>query len=188
MARLRHYQRLEQMYSASPAAMENPSVAVSYGRAELRGDAAPDAHPRLAAGMPHQQLLTDVASLAAASIEKEHVVSAEQFQVEVVDGEYRGPLVASAEILFAQPPRSVVRAVLRSPDGEVVAHGTGVFHPTSVDLPDDLPIDLDEVDSADEGGASPSNSRREESSDRSAPRPAAFMPVHPTPFGPLCLN
>jgi hypothetical protein len=180
MAGIRHYQRLEQMYAASRSAVENASVAVGYGRAELRGDASTPGRPDVTPGIPYQQLLTDVASLAAGSIEKEHVVSAEQFQVDVVDGEYRGPLVASAQVMVAQPPRSVVQAVLRTPDGEVVAQAIGVFHPTSMDLPDTFPSEIDD------GEGSPGASSA--SASRSAPRPATFMPIHPTPFGPLCLN
>jgi len=180
MAAIRHYQRLEQMYAASRSAVDNASVAVGYGRAELRGDASSPDRPDVAAGIPYQQLLTDVASLAAGSIEKEHVVSAEQFQVDVVDGEYRGPLVASAQVMVAQPPRSVVQAVLRTSEGEVVAQAIGVFHPTSVDLPTDLPAEVDD--------SVASQFLSDASADRSAPRPATFMPIHPTPFGPLCLN
>jgi len=179
MARIQHYQRLEKMYAASRPAVESASVAVGYGRAELRGDpSTPDAVE--VGGIPYQQLLTDVASLAAGSIEKEHVVSAERFQVDVVDGEYRGPLVASAKVMFAQPPRSVVQAVLRTPDGEIVAQAMGVFHPTSTNLPADLPMDLDDLD--------PSDEATRPGSERSTPQPATFMPIHPTPFGPLCLN
>jgi hypothetical protein len=180
MAAIRHHQRLEQMYATSRSAVDNASVAVGYGRAELRGDAPSLDSPDVAAGIPYQQLLTDVASLAAGSIEKEHVVSAEQFQVDVVDGEYRGPLVASAQVLMAQPPRSVVQAVLRTPDGEVVARAIGVFHPTSTNLPELLSSEIgDGEHTADVSSTS---------ADRSAPRPATFMPIYPTPFGPLCLN
>ena len=88
--------------------------------------------------LPHQRLLTEAASLAAGSLEKEHVVTAEQFTVDVVDPEYEGPVVAVAEVVMAEPPRYVVEAELRRAEEEtLVAEAVGVFRPSENDLPSD---------------------------------------------------
>ena len=163
-----HYKRLEKMY-ASASQKEGGRVSVSYGSAELTGtiEAASEAQY---ARTPHHLLLSDAASLAAGSLEKERHVTAEQFQAEVVNSTYRGPVSASARVVVAQPPRYIVEAVLRDPDGTVIAAAMGVFHPTGTHLPDEPEVSLDDVEN------------------RSTPPPATFIPLFDTPFGPVCLN
>jgi len=119
--------------------------------------------------MPHHRLLSDAASLAAGSLEKEHAVTAEQFSVDVVDPDYDGPVVVTADVVMAEPPRYVVEGQLWSEEGELVAEAMGVFRPSEHDLPA-APVD------GNDGERAPT------------PPPASFMPVHTTPYGVLCLN
>jgi len=163
-----HYKRLEKMY-ASSSQEEGDRVSVSYGSAELTGTIE-DASEAQVAQTPHHQFLNGAASLAAGSLEKERHVTAEQFQADVMNSTYRGPVSASARVVVAQPPRYVVEAVLRDPDGNVVAAATGVFHPTGTHLPEDPEVSLEDVER------------------RSTPPPATFIPLFDTPFGPVCLN
>lgn len=142
-------------------------MAISYGRAEVEAS-VDSTNEAIVAQLPHHRLLNDVASLAAASLEKEHVVNAEQFAVDVHEPEYEGPVVASAEVVLADPPRFIVHAVLRGREGELIADATGVFRPNKNTLPPDP------APHQTEGALSP--------------RPAAFMPIHVTPVGWICLN
>ena len=166
----RHFKRLEQMYADSSPSPGSGKASVSYGRAELQGDIPKESTGRVGSRTPHHTLLSDAASLAAGSLEKERHVTAEHFQADVKDAEYRGPVSASARVVAAQPPRYIVQAVLRAPDGSLVASAMGVFHPTRTDLPDAPNVALDDAPQP------------------SAPPPASFIPVFDTPFGPVCLN
>jgi hypothetical protein len=165
----KHFRRLKHIYTATPTAPAGDRVAISYGRAEMDGEIDPAHVAGVVNRMPHQQLLSDSASLAAGSLEKEHSVTAEHFSVNVVDPSYSGPVVAEAQVVMAEPPRYVVRAVLVTDAGDVVAQAMGVFHPTGDELPPDP-----------EPG--------EEAPAPESLQPASFMPVHTTPFGMLCLN
>jgi hypothetical protein len=166
-----HFQRLKHIYASDPAGPAGDRVAISYGRAEL--DGMIDAAQSTAVGdqLPHHRLLSDAATLAAGSLEKEHVVTAEQFAVDVVNPDYEGPVVASAEVALAEPPRTVVQAVLVDEDGELVAEAKGVFRPSENHLPPD-----------------PAPEEKNETDDAPTPPPASFMPVHTTPYGYVCLN
>jgi hypothetical protein len=165
----RHYKRLEQMYASE--ADRGGAPAVAFGRAELKGSIEESASGTVVTQSTHHALLSDAASLAAGSLEKERQVAAEQFQAQVSDEEYRGPVQASARVVAAQPPRYIVEAVLRTPDGHVVAEALGVFHPTSHALPAEPEVSIDD--------------RSERST---APQPASFIPLYETPFGMVCLN
>jgi len=164
----KHFQRLKHIYTAAASGGGEEAVAISFGRAELDGRIEAVASDAVLNRMPHQRLLTDAASLAAGSLAKEHVVTAEQFTVDVVVPEYDGPVVATAEVVMAEPPRSVVRAELWAEDEMLVAEAMGVFRPSTDALPSDPDPDAD--------------------NDRPSPPPASFMPVHTTPYGTLCLN
>jgi len=168
-----HFQRLKNIYATTNAAPDGARVAVSYGRAELESHLHATSEDALVTRLPHHRLLSDVASLAAATVEKERFVDAEQFRAHVQNPNYEGAVVASAEVVLAEPPRSVVRAVLRSDDGAVIAEATGVFRPSPHALP-----------------SGPASAPEDSAPDdrEPAPTPAAFMPIYPTPFGLLCLN
>ena len=164
-----HFQRLKHIYTSS-----SPSggrVAISYGRAELDGTIEAVASDAVLNRMPHHRLLSDAASLAAGTLEKEHVVTAEQFTVEVIDPDFEGPVAAAAEVVMTEPPHYVVQAELWSEDGELVAEALGTFRPSEDDLP-----------------AAPSGEKRDDERGAPDPPPASFMPVHTTPYGMLCLN
>ena len=164
----KHFQRLKHMYaSARPS---GDRVALSYGRAELDGVIEAVESDVVLNRMPHHRLLSDAASLAAGTLEKEHVVTAEQFTVDVVDPEYEGPVASAAEVVMAEPPHYVVQSELWSEEGELVAEAIGTFRPSESDLP------TEPVGEGDDEPAVP------------APPPASFMPVHTTPYGLLCLN
>lgn len=163
-----HFQRLKHIYTSSSP--ERDRVAISFGRAELDGTIEAVESEAVLNRMPHHRLLSDAASLAAGSLEKEHVVTAEQFSVDVEDPEYEGPVVVQAKVVMAEPPRYVVRAELWSEMGDLVAEAFGVFRPSENDLPSDPGKNWEGED------------------DTVAPEPAAFMPVYTTPYGVLCLN
>lgn len=164
-----HFRRLKHIYNSIPPEPVGEDISISYGRAELEGTIETVEAGAIVNRMPHHRLLSDAASLAAGSLEKEHFVTAEQFTLEIVDGEYEGPVVASAEVVLVEPPRYVVQAVLVSAAGDLVAEAKGVFRPGEDHLPPDpSPNDEGEVDSS--------------------PPPASFMPVHTTPYGVVCLN
>lgn len=169
MVSQKHFRRLKHMYFSSTTSDER--VAISYGRAELDGTIEPVTSDAVLNRMPHHRLLSDVASLAAGSLEKEHAVTAEQFTVDVEDPDYAGPVVSTAEVVMAEPPRYVVQATLRGEEGDFVAEALGTFRPSENDLP------------------SVSDDGSEENDDSlPSPPPASFMPVHTTPYGVLCLN
>jgi hypothetical protein len=163
-----HFQRLKHIYTDTPSGAAADEIAIAYGRAELNGTV--NATPAGAIGEPtaHRQLLSDAAALAAGSLEKEHYVTTEQFSIDMIDADYDGPVVASAEVVLAEAPRYVVQAVMVDDDGEPVAEARGVFRASDNDLPPDPSPEQDE--------------------EASAPPPASFMPVHTTPYGMLCLN
>ncbi len=169
MVAQQHFQRLKQMYASASSNSPQQGVAISFGRAELDGTIEAVATEAVLNRMPHHRLLSDAASLAAGSLEKEHVVTAEQFTVDVTDPDHEGPVVVTAEVVMAEPPRYVVEGQLRTDDGALVAEAMGVFRPSEDDLPA-TPEDGDEEELA------------------PTPPPASFMPVHTTPHGVLCLN
>jgi hypothetical protein len=162
-----HFQRLKHIYTSSSPSGHR--VAIGFGRAELDGAIEAGASQAVLNRMPHHRLLSDAASLAAASLEKERVVTAEQFTVDVEDPDHEGPVVATAEVVMAEPPRYVVQAELWDATGTLVAEAMGVFRPSESDLPSDPAPDVD-------GAADPT------------PPPASFLPVYTTPHGMLCLN
>jgi hypothetical protein len=165
-----HFQRLKHMYASTPSGPAGDKLAISYGRAELEGTLEGVDSGAVNNQLPHRRLLSDAATLAAGSLEKEHVVATEQLTFEIVNSDYEGPVVASAEVVLVEPPRSVVQAVLVDDDGELIAEARGVFQPGDDDLPPAPATEETEVE------------------DDSTPPPASFMPVHTTPFGVLCLN
>jgi hypothetical protein len=169
MVAQQHFQRLKHMYTSASPESAGEGVAISFGRAEVDGTIEPVASDAVLNRMPHHRLLSDAASLAAGSLEKEHAVTAEQFSVDVVDPDYDGPVVVTADVVMAEPPRYVVEGQLWSEEGELVAEAMGVFRPSEHDLPA-APVD------GNDGERAPT------------PPPASFMPVHTTPYGVLCLN
>lgn len=169
MVAQQHFQRLKRMYTSASSASSEQGVAISFGRAELDGTIEAATSGAVVNRMPHHRILSDAASLAAGSLEKEHVVTADQFTVDVVDPDYDGPVVATARVAMAEPPRYVVEAELWTDEGALVAEAMGVFRPSENDLPS-------VSGEGDEDAAMPT------------PPPASFMPVHTTPYGVLCLN
>lgn len=172
MVRNEHFQKLERLYASSLSDLPSPNVSVAYGQAQLRG--ALDETTALPTDTPYQALLNDVATLAAGSLEKQHLMTAEQFDTEVLRPNHRGSVVASARVVLAQPPRFIVEAVVETPDGDVVARARGAFRPSEHTLPavpDDA--DAEAVPDATPDGDLP---------------PASFMPIFATPYGTVCLN
>lgn len=169
-----HFQRLEHIYASTSApGREVDDVAVALGRAELHaridGDALP---PQEVANHTHyHDMLTDAASLAAGSLVEEHVVMAEQFDMHVVTPGYNGPVTASARVALAQPPRYRVEVHLVTEAGEVLARGSGVFAPSSVEWPPDPAPDAE--------AQTPSASK---------PDPAVYASIWPSPYGIVHLN
>lgn len=163
-----HYQRLKHLYAVESTDHVTGPVDISYGYAKVVGVIEEDAHHSPLNRVPHQQLLTDVASLAAGSVEKEGQLSLEHFNLSVHQPDYQGSVQATAEVVLAEPPRYHVRATLFGDDGERLADALAFFEPSGKDLPPDP------APEAEEEGA--------------VPPPAPFMPVHVTPYGPLCLN
>jgi hypothetical protein len=170
MVARQHFQRLKHIYASGDADPAGDQLAISYGRAELQGTLDEVRARAIVEEMPHHRLLNDAAALAAGSLEKEHYVTAEQFTIDIVESDYEGPVVASAEVVMAEPPRYVVQAVLVDEDGRPVAEAQGVFRPGDNHLPP-APATDDEADARE-----------------ASPPPAAFMPVHTTPYGVVCLN
>jgi len=165
-----HFQRLKDIYASRTSTPAGEQIAISYGRAELDGTIDPVQSEAIGEEMPHHRLLNDAATLAAGTLEKEHVVTAEQFTMDIVNSDYEGPVVASAEVVLAEPPRYVVQVVMVDEAGELVAEAKGVFRPGDSHLPPAPSSDDDAED------------------DASTPPPASFMPVHTTPYGVVCLN
>lgn len=169
MVAQKHFQRLKRMYASSRPTGDR--VAIAYGRAELDGTIEAVSTDAVVNRMPHHRLLSDAASLAAGTLEKERVVTVEQFTVDVADPDHEGPVTAAAEVVMAEPPYYVVQAELWNEAGELVAEALGTFRPGE----NALPAELDGVDA-------------DEDVPGMAPPPASFMPVHTTPHGMLCLN
>jgi hypothetical protein len=130
-----HFQRLKRMYASGSSEPTGEQVAISYGRAELEGTIDAVRSTAVGAEMPHHRLLSDAAALAAGSLEKERFVTAERFSVDIVRSDYEGPVVTSAEVVLAEPPRYVVQAVMVDDEGGLVAEGKGVFRPGDDHLP-----------------------------------------------------
>lgn len=165
-----HFQRLKHIYTSSGTTTSAEDLVISYGTAELHGTIDSGQPKAVGDAITHHQLLRDVASLAAGTVEKEHFVTVDSFMLNIIDSSYAGPVRASAEIVLAEPPRYIVEAVLVTPDDEVIAEAQGTFEPGDTPLPSD-PVPDDQQEDA-SGWTSP----------------ASFMPIHTTPYGVLCLN
>lgn len=168
MVAQKHYQRLKHLYAADSAESAAGPVDISYGFAELVGIIDGEAQTSVLNRVPFQRLLSDVSSLAAGSVEKKERLTMEHFSLSVEQPDYRGPVRGTAEVIFAEPPRYHVRAVLWNEEDEPVAEALVLFEPSGEELPPDPAPDVDE--------------------EVGAPPPAPFMPVHVTPHGVLCLN
>lgn len=172
MINSRHFQRLEHIYeAASTEAYTRDEVAVAMGHARVAAKLHPDrlSTQDVANHTHYRDLLVDAASLAAGSLVEDRMVGTEQFEMQVVESDYTGPVRATARVILAQPPRYRVEVELVSPSGDVLARGTGVFAPTSQDLPPDPAPD-------------------QETAHASKPSPAVYASVWSTPFGVLHLN
>ena len=174
-----HFKRLEQLYGRSHAA--STQAAVSFGRAVIHSDI--EGH--MPGTTTAEQLLTDAARLAAGSLHKEHVVRVDQFDVEMKQEGYTGPVRAMAQVILTQPPRAMVTVLLLDEDDEVVAEARGAFLPTEERLPD--------LSAVAESSGSAANDAMEhdagyEDADAWGLEPASFMPIYASPFGVLCLN
>ena len=169
MVAQQHYQRLKHLYAADPAENATGPVDISYGFAELVGIVEGTSPTGVMNRVPFQRFLSDASSLAAGSVEKDGLLTMDRFSLSVERPEYRGPVRATAEVVFAEPPRYHVRAVLLGEDEEPVAESLALFEPSGEDLP---------PDPAPEAGDEESH----------APPPAPFMPGHVTRYGVLCLN
>lgn len=174
-----HFKRLEQLYGRSHAA--STQAAVSFGRAVIHSDIEGHMPGTTAA----EQLLTDAARLAAGSLHKEHVVRVDQFEVEMKQEGYTGPVRAMAQVILTQPPRAVVTVLLLDESDEVVAEARGAFLPTEERLPD-----LATVAKSSDSTANDAMEYDSEYEDTGASglEPASFMPIYASPFGVLCLN
>jgi hypothetical protein len=174
-----HFKRLERLYGRSRAA--STQAAVSFGRAIIHSDIEGHLPGTTAA----EQLLTDAARLAAGSLHKEHVVRVDQFEIEMKEDGYTGPVRAMAQVILTQPPRAVVTVLLLSDDDEVVAEARGSFLPTKEQLPD--------LSAVAESSGVTSNDGLEyddgyPETDAPVLKPASFMPIYASPFGVICLN
>lgn len=164
-----HYQRLRNLYAASPAETASGRIDIGYGHAELGGILEGNSGGKLLNRAPHHRLLTDASSLAASSVEKDGLLTLGQFNLSVSRPEYRGSVTASAEVVVAEPPRYHVRAVLLDDEGDVLAEALSFFEPSGEELPPDPAPEAGDQDDA-------------------TPAPAPFMPIHVTQYGVLCLN
>lgn len=172
MVNSQHFKRLEHIYtSTSSPHRDMRDVSIAMGRAELSAHIdTDDLSPQDVANHTHyHDMLADAASLAAGSLVEDHVVMAEQFDMQVVTPGHSGAVTASARVTLAQPPRYRVEVLLVSEDGEALAKGTGVFSPTPRELPPDPAPD-------------------KEPTDGPKPDPAVYASVWPSPFGILHLN
>lgn len=168
----RHFKRLEHIYTSSASRDRDVrDVAIALGHAEVSADINTEQlAPQDVANHAHyHDMLADAASLAAGSLVEDHVVMAEQFDMQVVTPGFSGSVTASARVTLAQPPRYRVEVQLVSEDSELLAQGTGVFSPTPRELPPDPNPDQDATGDA-------------------KPDPAVYASVWPTPFGLLHLN
>ncbi len=170
MVAQQHYQRLKHLYSAASSEQATGPVDISYGYAEVVGAIDGETDRAVVPHVPHQQLLADVASLAAGSVEKEGRLSLERFNMSVSQPDYQGSVQANAEVVLAEPPRYHVRATLFGEEGNEIAEALAFFEPSGEALP---PAPAPEADAEADGPAPP---------------PAPFMPVHVTRYGSLCLN
>jgi len=161
-----HFRNLEYRYSQSDDAAGGTDAQVTFGRAVLAGTVEPSGE--MVQRMPHQNLLNDVATLAAHSLVKQATVSAEEFNAHVEDPDYAGPVHASAAVVLKKPSRIVVNAVLHTPDGQVVAEASGVFRR--------------------EEAASTETVEAPGTAAQSALPPARFLSAFETPFGLVSLN
>ncbi len=168
MVAQQHYQRLKHLYATHAAENATGPVDISYGFAELVGVVKGSSPTAVLNRMPFQELLSDVSSLAAGSVEKKERLAMKHFSLSVERPEYRGPVRGTAEVIFAEPPRYHVRAVLRNEEDEPVAEALALFEPSGEKLPPDPAPEAD--------------------NEIATPPPAPFMPVHVTPYGVLCLN
>jgi len=168
MVAQQHYQRLKHLYAAASADPAAGPVDISYGYAEIVDVLDDEQGDGLLNRVPHQQLLSDAASLAAGSVEKEARLTMDRFSLSVNRSDYRGPVRAHAEVVLAEPPRYHVRATLFGEEGEEIAEALAFFVPSGEELPPDPAPEMD--------------------ADAPAPPPAPFMPVHVTRYGTLCLN
>jgi hypothetical protein len=188
MAEVKHHRRLEQMYRSSSDDTPAGRVSVVFGRArldaQLEASATPDS---VATQLTHQKLLSDAAALAAGSLEKEETVKADNFSSDVQMPDYSGPVVATARVVVAQPPKIVVESVLLTPDGDVVATGRGAFEPSGEPLPEQPAGDAPSAD-ASAADAPASDAIEDPITGSSDLEPAAFMPIFTTETGVLCLN
>jgi len=168
MVAQQHYQRLKHLYAANVAEDDTGPVDISYGYAELTGIVEPSSSSDVVNRTPFQRHLTDVASLAAGSVEKKERLAMEYFSLSVEQPDYRGPVRGTAEVVFAEPPQYHVRALLLDEEDKPIAESLAIFEPSGEELPPDPAPKADDEDSA--------------------PPPAPFMPAHVTPYGVLCLN
>ena len=169
MVAQQHYQRLKHLYAADSAENATGPVDISYGFAEIVGIVEGTSAALVQNQGPLRQLLSDASSLAAGSVEKDGLLRMNHFSLSVERPEYQGPVRATAEIVFAEPPRYHVQAVLLGRDDEPVAKSMALFEPSGEELPPDPAPEADDAEVP------------------SRP-PAPFMPVHVTPHGVLCLN
>lgn len=169
MVAQQHYQRLKHLYEADPAENATGPLDISFGFAELVGVVEDQSATPVLNRMPFRRLLSDASSLAAGSVEKDGVLTMARFSLSVERPEYRGSVRASAEVVFAEPPRYHVRAVLLDENDEPVAESLALFEPSGEELPPDPAPEAGDEESP-------------------APPPAPFMPVHVTRYGVLCLN
>ncbi len=135
MVAQQHYQRLKHLYSAASSEHATGPVDISYGYAEVVGAIDGETDRALVPHVPHQQLLADVASLAAGSVEKEGRLSLERFNMSVSQPDYQGSVQANAEVVLAEPPRYHVRATLFGEDGNEIAEALAFFEPSGEALP-----------------------------------------------------
>lgn len=163
-----HYQRLKHLYAAASETAPD-EVDLSYGYAEIEGVLEESSSGGLLNRLSHQRLLSDVSSLAAASVEKEGLLTLGQFNLSVSRPDYRGSVVATAEVVLAEPPRYHVRAVLWDEEEEVVAEALALFDPSGEALP-------------------PDPAPEAEAQSTTSPPPTPFMPIYVTKHGDLCLN
>lgn len=168
-----HFRRLERLYGRSAAA--STQVAVSFGRALLNSDL----EDRFPGATTADQLVNDAARLAASSLNKEHVVTADEFEIEIHEPDYTGPVQAMAQVVLTQPPRSLVTVLLIGNDETVIAEAQGSFTPTERPLPELTDMEAEQV------GRSV---HTDTATDEAILTPASFMPVFVTPMGMVGLN
>jgi len=172
MINSQHFRRLEHIYAERPTSpREMNNVAVALGRAELSAHIDTEQlSPQAIANHAHyHDLLADAASLAAGSLVEDRVVVAEQFDMHVLQPGFSGSVAASAHVTLAQPPHYRVEVQLTNEEGDVLARGSGLFTPSTIELPPD-----------------PDPEREVASGAR--PEPAVYASVWPTPFGFVHLN